>query len=168
MKTIGYLFFMMLLLSNIEVQGGDYSIDTFLDYLQEKGYYELIQEIKNAFGDDVAIAVCKELVQSNDCEIVVRVYMETHNSFDWNEPSLDEKILNFIENKCKCKITDEKMKYLILFIFSYFYELKDINEMNEKEIIDKIIIDKGIIDKEIIDLICRIIKNTIIRRYLLL
>ena len=44
MKTIRYLFYMILILSNIEVQGGDYSIANFLDYLQETGYYDILQE----------------------------------------------------------------------------------------------------------------------------
>ena len=145
----------------IEVQGGDYSIDAFLDYLQEKGYYDLIEEIKNAFGDDIAIAVCKELVQSNDCEIVVRIYMVTHDPspppINWNEPSLVKKVIEFIESKCKCQCQniDEKTKNLILLIIKYYSKLK---EMNEKEIIDK-----DIIDKKIIDLICRIIKKGIIK-----
>ena len=73
MKTIRYLFYMMLLLSNIEVQGGDYSIDVFLDYLQQKGFYDIIQAVKIYFGDDIAIDVCKELAPTIDCETVVRV-----------------------------------------------------------------------------------------------
>ena len=72
MKTIRYLFYMILLLSNVEVKGGDYSIDTFLDFLQEKGYYDIIQSVKVYFGDDIAIDVCKEFVKSNHCEEVVR------------------------------------------------------------------------------------------------
>ena len=144
---------MMLLLSNIEVQGGDYSIDSFLDYLQQTGYYDLIQEIKNSFGDDIAIAVCEELVQSNDCEIVVRIYMITHSpSINGVVPCPDEKILKSVESHCQCKfIDDEKMKYLICLILRYYYS-KLLKEMNEQEIFD---------------CICRIIKNTKINKYLL-
>ena len=57
MNTIRYLFYMMLLLSNIEVLRGSYSIDSLLDYLQEKGFYDLIQSVKIYFGDDVAIDI---------------------------------------------------------------------------------------------------------------
>ena len=46
MKIIKYLFYLILILSNKEVLGEDYSIDPILDYLQGKGYYELIQAIK--------------------------------------------------------------------------------------------------------------------------
>ena len=106
MKAIRYLFYMMLLLSNIEVLKGDYSIDTFLNYLQEKGYYDLIQAVKTYFGDDVAISVCQELVQSNDCETVVRIYMTNSPPTDGsgprrskanNNPEKEEKILNYIK-----------------------------------------------------------------------
>ena len=38
MKTIRYLFYMILILSNIDVLKGDYSLESFLDYLIEKGY----------------------------------------------------------------------------------------------------------------------------------
>ena len=72
---IRYLFCMILLLSNIEVLRGDYSIDTLLDYLQEKGYYNIIHSVKVLFGDDIAFDVCKELAHSHNCEEVVRVYM---------------------------------------------------------------------------------------------
>ena len=77
MKTLRYMFYMILILSNTntEVLRGDYSIDALLDYLQETGYYDIIQSIKIYFGDDVAIDVCKEFVQTNHCETVVRVYM---------------------------------------------------------------------------------------------
>jgi hypothetical protein len=46
MKIIRYLFYLILILSNKAVLGGDYSIDIFLDYLQGKGYYNLIQKNK--------------------------------------------------------------------------------------------------------------------------
>ena len=72
MKAFITLLFMMFIISNIN---GDYSIDNFLNYLQESGYYDLFQEVKYSLGDDIAITLCKELVNSNDCEIVIKVYM---------------------------------------------------------------------------------------------
>ena len=146
-----YLFCMILILSNIEVQGGSYSIQPFLDYLQEKGYYEIIQAIKNSFGDDIAIAVCKELTKSNDCEEVVRVYMVFVDEDD-NQGGSGmhlmppryianiSEIIEYFEKKCIIK-TEEKRE-LIEYILRYYSIL--IQEMKD--------------DKELIKIIQRITK----------
>ena len=34
-------------------------------------------EVKYYFGDDVAIALCKEFVRSNDCEKIIRTYISS-------------------------------------------------------------------------------------------
>ena len=68
-----FVFFFSLLLT---IKSGDYSIDPFLDYLQEKGYWDVILNIKYYFCDDVSIGICTKLTDSpHDCELVVRVYM---------------------------------------------------------------------------------------------
>ena len=152
MKAIRYLLYMMLLMSNIEIIRGDYSIDTFLDYLQKSEYYNLIQTIKNIFGDDVAIDVCKELVKSNDCETVVKVYM-TKESGTGPRPkikrhidaSIFEEIIEYFENKYTNII--EEMKNLIEIIISYYNSL--LENMNREEIID--FIEKIIKNPEILE-----------------
>ena len=53
----------------------NYSINSLLDYLQEKGLYDIIKEIKIYFGDDIAIDVCKSFVETVHCEEVVRNYI---------------------------------------------------------------------------------------------
>ena len=58
MKVIKVLLFMMLLV----YEQSHFSINELLDYLQETGYYDIIQQIKYFYGDDVAICLCKELV----------------------------------------------------------------------------------------------------------
>ena len=131
MKTIRYLFYMILILSNIGVLRGDFSIAPFLNYLQETGYYDIILSVKLYFGDDVAIDVCKELVQSKDCEIMVKVYI-TGDKIPI--PSIDiqiyKQILEYLE---KYDITDE-MRDLIIVILSFYDSL--IKNMNKEEIID--------------------------------
>ena len=140
MKVIRYLLYMMLLMSNIEVLRGDYSIDSFLDYLQESEYYNLIQAIKNNFGDDVAMDVCKELFKSNDCETVVRVYMTNDSGSGSStkskiqrhiDTSIYEEIIEYFENKYTNII--EEMKNLIKLIISYYNSL--LENMNKEEII---------------------------------
>ena len=135
MKTIRYLFCFILIFSNIEVLRGDYSIDTFLDYLQQSGYYELIQSIKIYFGDDVAIDVCLELTQTNDCETVVKVYMTGGNKITFPRPPIDPKIFKeifqYFENNYN--ISNE-MRELIELIISFYDNL--IENMNIEEIIN--------------------------------
>ena len=132
MKTIRYLFYMILLLSNVEVKGGDYSIDTFLDFLQEKGYYDIIQSVKVYFGDDIAIDVCKELVQNNHCEDVVRIYMTSDpgSGSQGRPPVHGKEILEYFEKNYKI---NKEIKELIGFILS-FYDIL-IQNMNREEII---------------------------------
>ena len=84
MKSLIILFLILTSISNIK---GDYSIDTLLNYLQEKGIYDLLAEIKYCYGNDISINVCKELVQSSDCETVVRVYISSRSNSRSNEGS---------------------------------------------------------------------------------
>ena len=159
MKTIRFLFYTMLLLSNIKILRGDFSIDTLLDYLQEKGYYDIIQAVKTYFGDDIAIDVCKEFVQSNHCEEVVRVYMTTqtpdvdrppHAPAHIN-PEEYEKIILAIKKKYE-NIFFENLEILILLILSFYSTL--IEGMNEKQIFDFIvaIIENKTIIKNLIEM----------------
>ena len=135
MKTIRYLFYMILILSNIEVLKGDYSITTFIDYLLNFGYYEIIQTIKIFYGEDIAINVCEELTKNKDCETVVRVYMITGGSVGrrapiFIDPEIYQPILEYFENKYN--ITEE-IKRLIEVILNFYENL--IKNMNEEEII---------------------------------
>ena len=139
MKTIRYLFYMMLLLSNIGVLKGDYSIDSFLDYLQEKGYYDIIQSVKIYFGDDVAIDICKKLAPTIDCITVVRVYMDGSSPSDGkqkykkaapNDPPIYQQILEDLKNEFNM---NEEMYQLIEVILSFYDNL--LKNMNEEDII---------------------------------
>ena len=62
-----------LIILNIDLS--KFSINILLDYLHETGFYEVLTNVKNKLGNDIAIAVCKEYVQSNDCEDVVNNYI---------------------------------------------------------------------------------------------
>ena len=76
MKVFLFIFLLFIIFNQ------SFSINNFLDYLKNTGYYETIEYIKLIFGDDVAIEVCRELLQTNDCEVVVKVYM-----LPWTSPS---------------------------------------------------------------------------------
>ena len=77
MKVLRTFLFALLFISFSNIKGG-YSIDDVLDYLQENGYYDIIHQIKIYLGDDVAIEVCKQFIATYDCDIIVRVYMDSH------------------------------------------------------------------------------------------
>ena len=67
------LLLLPLIIFNLDLS--NYSINSFLDYLQETGLYEVIRNVKMLLGDDVAVEFCKEFVKSNDCKTVVIIYM---------------------------------------------------------------------------------------------
>ena len=70
------LLFTLLLTIAIFINAkGDFSINPLLDYLQESGYYQILTQIKYYIGSDIAIDVCKDLVASNHCEEVIRIYI---------------------------------------------------------------------------------------------
>ena len=52
-----------------------FSIYTFLNYLHENDYYDLIYWAKCSYGDDIAIGLCEDLVSSVFCESTARIYM---------------------------------------------------------------------------------------------
>ena len=70
-----YLVLISCLLISVTSGFKDYSIDTFINNIEEAGYYEILYDIKCQFGTDVTIAFCKEFVKSNDCERYVNVYL---------------------------------------------------------------------------------------------
>ena len=139
MKTIRYLFYMILILSNIGVLRGDFSIAPFLNYLQETGYYDIILSVKLYFGDDVAIDICQELVQSNDCESVVRIYMTNPSSNESgprrsranNNSEINEKLLNYIIKKLHIKNQNliELIKLILSFYSDLIEEMKNVEEI---------------------------------------
>ena len=117
MKPLIFLFLILTTISNIK---GDYSINTFLNYLQEKGLYDLLVEVKSFFGTDVSISFCKQLSKTVDCDTVVRVYISTNNSRGGDE---DREIIIKKANQ----MIDENLKALI----KAGYTLEEIEEMRK-------------------------------------
>ena len=71
-----YTIILLLTLLIVTKEGENpYSINPFIEYLQENGYYELINDVKCKITTDVAIEVCEMLVESGHCEEVTRIYM---------------------------------------------------------------------------------------------
>ena len=74
MKALSIILLSLIILLEVKA---DYSIGTFLNYMQESGLYDIIKLIKYYYGNDVAIDICKGFAQNSDCELLVRVYIPT-------------------------------------------------------------------------------------------
>ena len=72
MKALGILLLSLLIVSDVKA---DYSINDFINHLQETGYYSILIQIKYFYGTDIAISFCETFIQSKDCEIVVKIYI---------------------------------------------------------------------------------------------
>ena len=69
-----FIFLILALAITLNVKA-DYSIKPFLNYMIEKGYYTLLEQIWTYYGIDVAIDVCKGIAKTGDCDTLVRVYI---------------------------------------------------------------------------------------------
>ena len=69
----------------------------------------MLELIKIYYGNDVAIAMCKELVKSNHCDSIINIYMPTQNKAraiqqngidnNFKRPNLEYIIFNPINHK---------------------------------------------------------------------
>ena len=71
MKVLAVLLSLLIVFN---VKSG-YSINEFINYLQETGYYEIIMQIKHYYNADIAISFCKEIIKNSDCDLIVRIYI---------------------------------------------------------------------------------------------
>ena len=148
MKIFIILLFTLIYAFHME---SSYSIDSLIDYLIGNGYYELIQQVKMVFGNDVAIDVCISIVETSQCEEIVRVYMEpSQTSPSPGIPRTPDDIIDFNEDSYfiseiqkLLEKADEETYNLILTIISYYDILKQ--TMNDDEILAFI---KNVISKK--------------------
>ena len=142
MKVITFLLFIIFTFNG----DSTYSIDALLDYLQESGYYEIIYQVKIYFGDDIAIDFCKEIVKTNQCEEVVRIYMSSSSSSYMNHcpkiPEMNHEIKpkpsnTFIDiiKKLYNEASQDIQTFIIIIVNNYDILIK---KMKEKEILQLI------------------------------
>ena len=68
MKLSLILIFCLLFISKSQdTTASKYTINTFINYLKDMGYWVVIEDVKIKFGDDVSIVFCKEMVPSPHC-----------------------------------------------------------------------------------------------------
>ena len=139
MKALGYLLLIVFMFS---IGHAGYSIYEIIDYLQENQQYEIINSIKCFLGNDVAIGYCKQLVETEHCDVVVKVYMTKCNSSSGPRraqrriPTVDDLSLEarIIYDKLNLDNVDDVKRQLIIIILS-FYDIL-IQNMTDSEIYD--------------------------------
>lgn len=120
MKALLFIFLPFIILS---LDISQYSINSFLNFLQETGYYEIIAQIKILYESDYAIAVCKEFTKSVYCKEAVLIYMPASSrpptrpgdNTDSQSTSTKNGLIAFL-------LKEENLK-----ILSKFYTIKEIN-----------------------------------------
>ena len=100
--TTPFLFLILIISIKSRSKMNSFSIDTFKDYLKNNGLFEVIQSIKYAYGQDVAIISCEELNRNcnGNCKKLVTDYME-------KKPSIDGKGIKGKLNKNSTLISSE-------------------------------------------------------------
>ena len=76
--TLFQIIFLIKSIKSIDLMKG-LSIEPFKDSLKENGLFEIIQSIKNVYGQDVAIISCEELNKNHNgnCKKLVTEYMSS-------------------------------------------------------------------------------------------
>ena len=82
--TTPFLFLILIISIKSRSKMNSFSIDTFKDYLKNNGLFEVIQSIKYAYGQDVAIISCEELNRNcnGNCKKLVTDYMKEKQSIN--------------------------------------------------------------------------------------
>ena len=117
--------FMVLLLSFLiieNVKNNTFSINDFINSLQEQGYYDIIIQLKKYFGDDIAIEFCIEFTKSNQCEEVVKVYINYYpNIYSFSNPlpnysikkgAQENKIIEPVQNGGNQQTIQKEVSYM--------------------------------------------------------
>lgn len=137
MKALGYLLLIAFMLS---IGHAGFSINELIDYLQINGNYDIIYLIKCCFGDEVAIEYCRNIVETDHCNEVVKIYMANcgGNSGGRRAPRKypTENDLNLqariIYDKLNLDTVDDVKRKLVIIILSFYDTL--IQNMTDAEI----------------------------------
>ena len=119
MKTLLFIF-LPLIIFNVDLN--KYSINSLLDFLENTGFYEVLKNVKIVLGNDIAIEVCKEFVNSKDCDLVVVVYIPIKQPEELNDNS-NRDDFDFFE---EIGLEELLMKDENLEILSQFYTKNEI------------------------------------------
>ena len=111
MKALLILLFSLLFVENI--QDEQYSISTFINYMQETGYYSVVQQVKFCFGASVSTELCKDLTDNDYCEELVRVYIPNPHP-GYPKKTLEEIINSYKDTLLNNGLTQSDIEYILL------------------------------------------------------
>ena len=159
MKSLKVLLFSLLIIFS----GQSFSMSEFINFLQESGYYYIIEAVKIYLGDDFAIKVCVCLVKNkNNCEELVKVYINDYTTTPNSDNSKGPKRIGInLENVLNATLAqinasnyfknlireifqkvDNGLKKLIIILLQNYQILQ--NKKREKDIIEFIMRITGI------------------------
>ena len=137
-QTTVLLLTLLIALCNNQSIFDQFSIYTFLSYLHQADYYDLIYWAKCAYDDDIAIGTCIEFVNSVFCEPTVRIYMPLCRGICNPPMSLREYIYKNHMDTLHRNYTDTQINKKIMKLEKLIYEkcpnlkedntVKDVNE----------------------------------------
>ena len=129
MKLIS-LFLLLFLIITIKSKSflDAYSIDQFIKDLKENGVLEIIESIKNFYGQDIAIISCEELNKNRkgNCKKLVTEYMKSRNEGTILKPQS-------IEEKCIKNLKFAQIMKVSYRVFSIKKELSRKLKLNKKK-----------------------------------
>ena len=79
--NVAFLFLFLIISKTSEIEFDSYSIVPFKEDLKKEGLFEIIESIKKAYNQDLAILSCEELVgnRKGNCKRLVAEYMDPSN-----------------------------------------------------------------------------------------
>ena len=134
MKALGYLLLIAFLFT---IGHSTYSINALIDYLQESGYYDIIYYIQTCLGNDVAIEFCRQIVETEHCDEVVKVYIDNNGRRAPVIPPTEDNLNlegRVIYDELKLDNVDDVKRQLVIIILSFYDTL--IKKMTDSEIYD--------------------------------
>ena len=102
MKSFILILSLLFMVKTQDTTAQRYSIKPFIEYLQDQGYYKILEDIKMNFGTDVAVDMCKSLIPSPHCNEVVRNYVKTPAvicSRGYSSNGSNENIIAFLDRR---------------------------------------------------------------------
>ena len=107
MKLITHCLILFLIKSiTSEISVDDFSINPFIEDLKKNGLFEMIELIKQAYGQDVAIISCEELNENRqgNCKKLVTEYMPPNPPLEIGKliyPKSPSMIKNVMKHSCQ-------------------------------------------------------------------
>ena len=94
------LFTFLIILSFIVINANEAfnSLISFLNYIEDRGFYDFFSEVKKLLGEDICISFCLDIFGSNLCDEVIRVYIPSSSSGKGDFPQFETTVSEIFNN----------------------------------------------------------------------